>query len=43
MFRLYRAIIRPYLKNRSISLSGTFEIPSVYTDGVVVTYDMLFY
>jgi hypothetical protein len=42
MFRLYRAIIRPYLKNRSISFSSTFGIPSVYIDGVVVTYAMLF-
>jgi hypothetical protein len=38
MFRLYRAIIRPYLKNRSISFSSTFGIPSVYIDGVVITY-----
>jgi len=38
MFRLYRAIIRPYLKNRSISLSSTFGIPSVCINGLVITY-----
>jgi hypothetical protein len=43
MIRLYRAIIKPYLKNRSIALFGTFGIPSVYIDGVVVTYAMLFF
>jgi hypothetical protein len=43
MFRLYRAIIRPYLKNRSISFSRTLENPSVYIDGVVITYAMLFF
>jgi len=43
MFRLYRAIIRPYLKNRSISLFNTFGIPSVYIDDVVITYAMLFF
>jgi len=42
MFRVYRAIIRLYLKNRSISLSSTFGISSVYIDGVVITYAMLF-
>jgi len=42
MLRLYRAIIRPYLKNRSISFFSTFAIPSVYIDGVVITYAMLF-
>jgi len=43
MFRLYRAINRPYLKNRSISFFSTFGIPSVYIDGVVTTYAMLFF
>jgi hypothetical protein len=43
MFRLYTAIIRPYLKNRSISFLNTFGIPSVYIDGLVITYAMLFY
>jgi len=43
MFRLYRTIIRPYLKNISISLSSTFGIPSVFIDGVVITYAMLFF
>jgi hypothetical protein len=43
MFRLYRAIIRPYLKNRSISFSSTFGILSVYIDGVIITYAMLFF
>ena len=43
MFRLYRAIIRPYLKNISISFSLTFGIPSVYIDGVVITYAMLLF
>jgi len=41
MFQLYRAINRPYLQNRSISLSNTPGIPSVYIDGVVITYAML--
>jgi len=39
MFRLYRATIRPYLKNRSISHS----ITSVYKDVVVITYAVLFF
>jgi len=43
MFRLYRAIVRPYLKNRSISFFSTFVIPSVYVDGVVITHAMLFF
>jgi hypothetical protein len=43
MFRLYKANIRPYLKNRSMSLFSTFGIPSLYIDGVVITYDMLFF
>jgi hypothetical protein len=43
MFRLYIHIIRPYLKNRSISFFSTFGIPSVYIDGVVITYNMLFF
>jgi len=43
MFRLHTAIIRTYLKNRSISLFSTSGIPSVYTDGVVITYAMLFF
>jgi len=43
MFQLYRAIIRPYLKDRSISFFGTFGIPSVDIDGVVITYAMLFF
>jgi len=42
-FRLYRAIIRPYLKDRSISYFRTFRIPSVYIDGVVITFVMLFF
>jgi len=42
-FRLYKAIIRPYLKNRSTSFFSTFGIPSVYIDGVVIAYDMLFF
>jgi len=43
MFRLYRAIIRLYLKNRSILFSSTLGIPSVYIHGVFITYDMLFF
>jgi len=43
MFRLYTATIRPYLKNRSISFFSTFGIPTVYIDGVVVTYAILFF
>jgi hypothetical protein len=43
MFQLYRAIIRPYLKNISISLFNTFGIPVVYIDGIVITYAMLFF
>jgi len=43
MFRLYIAIIRPYLKNKSVSLFSTSGMPSVYIDGVVITYDLLFF
>jgi len=43
MLWLYRAIIRPYLENISISLPNTFGIPSVYIGGVVITYAMLFF
>jgi hypothetical protein len=42
MFRLYRAIISPYLKNRFISFFCTFGIPHVYIDSEVITYAMLF-
>jgi hypothetical protein len=43
MFRLYRAIIRPYLRNGSIYFFSTFGIPSVYIGGVVITNAMLFF
>jgi hypothetical protein len=43
MFRLYRAIIRPYLKNRSISFFCKFGILCVYIDNEVITYALLFF
>ena len=43
MSRLYTATIRPYLKNRSLSFFSAFGIPTVYIDGVVVTYAILFF
>jgi hypothetical protein len=43
MFWLYRAIIKPYLKNRSISFFCTFGIPKVYIDSEVIKHDRLFF